>query len=145
MRYGTHCGCPLVHRIFADRDSAGVLCVDAEILSPPPVVLQDGTPVPEVEFMTKHELVKVRDKVRVFRLSVEPGESVEIEYCFYHLVVMCTEGALEQVDKSTAYSHTRNYARGDMDWSGPVGCRVLKNVGSNTLSYFVLQWRNFSL
>ncbi len=54
VRYGAHCGCPLVHRIVADRDSAGVCCVDAEILSPPPLTLQDGHPVPEIENMAKH-------------------------------------------------------------------------------------------
>ena len=157
VRYGAHCGCPLVHRIVADREGSGVLCVDAEILAPPPIVmlqqqqqqqqqqpLGNRLPVPEVEELYKHELVKVREKVRVFRLSLNVGESVDIDYSFYHLLVMCVDGILEELDKSTGYSHTKECTIGDMNWSGPVGNRMLTNIGSTVVTYFVLQWRNFS-
>ena len=144
-----------MHRIVADKEGSGVLCVDAEILAPPPPVMiqqqqqqplgNRAYPVPEVEELHKHELIKVREKVRVFRLSLEPGESVDIDYSFYHLLVMCVDdGLLEEVDSSTGYAHTRECRIGDMAWSGPVGNRVITNVGSTVVTYFVLQWRNFS-
>ena len=145
MRYGTHCECPLVHRICADSEGEGVICVDAEVLSPPPAILQHSTVLPEQETLVGHETVKVRDKVRVFRLKLDPGESIEINYNFFHLFVSCSDGELEIVDRSTGCSYNRLLVVGDMDWRGPIAGNIVRNAGVDRFICFVIQWRNFLL
>ena len=70
VRYGTHSPeCPLVHRITSSSENA-VNCFDVEVRSPPP----SRTGKVEVEEIVGHEIVKVREKIRVFKKVLKAGE-----------------------------------------------------------------------
>jgi hypothetical protein len=145
VRFGTHCSCALTHRIFAEYGGGGVFCVDAEVLGPPPLVRVDGQIVTtEVESLVQHDLVKLRDKVRVFRLVLLPGESITVDYLFFHLIVVTHTCLVRSSDKGLGVEVDELKAVGDISWHGPVRDRVVTNIGDGVYGYFVVQWRNFS-
>lgn len=145
VRYGQHCNCPLTHRITAEVGGGGVLCVDAEVLSPPPPVRTLlGAQIPETEALEGHELVKVREKVRVFRLILEPQQSLVEGYPFFHLLVVCQASKLEVFREGVSWVEERQV--GDVEWRPPVRGEQssIRNVGTTPYSCFIVQWRDFA-
>ena len=140
VRYGQHHNCPLTHVIHAVEGGGGVLCVDAEVLRPPPKT--KVTSEQEVESIQGHTLVKIREKVRVFQLNLEPKASVVCDYNFFHLVVVREMGKI----KTSTYNcveYTENKAVGDCEWHEPICSKKIENIGSTPYSCFIIQWRNF--
>ena len=147
VRYGYHCKCPLTHRIHAVVGGGGVLCVDAEVLAPPPDYCKDA---PEVEELPGHTLVKTREKARVFLLVLKPGESAVLNYAFFHLMVV-SEASL--IEASVAGAGGAGGAGagggvwveekkvGDCEWGAPLFGKTVKNVGSTQYGCYVIQWR----
>jgi hypothetical protein len=103
-----------------------------------------------VEALPGHTLAKVREKVRVFQLTLQPGESRTLDYAFFHLTVVSEAGSVERGASSSSSdgvggggSWTEEKRVGDAEWSGPVFGRTVKNVGAAQFSCYVVQWRNF--
>jgi L-threonate 2-dehydrogenase len=133
VRYGTHkTDKPLVHKITNRSKNQWMLCIDAEVLRPPPF----SCPLPLVA--EKHELVKTRDKCRVYKLTLEPGESVAVSYPFFHLTVVLCPGP---VKKETGVGWTETSSLGDVAWKEPVMNMTKSNVGSETYVEFIAEWR----
>ena len=148
VRYGYHCRCPLTHKICAEIGGGGVLCVDAEVLAPPPLILSTATNMAaeEVESLPGHELVKVREKVRVFRATLAPGEEKHLDLNFYHLQVVCQASDVRVIDAAGTPHEISSIVHacvGDIQWSGPIRNRIVSNLGDKEYSYFLVQWRNF--
>lgn len=116
--------------------------MDAEVLAPPPLLTGiDGEALPEVETMEGHQLIKLREKVRVFRATLAPGASLETTYAFFHVSVVIEGSSVEVTCEGSRWREERK--AGDMFWSGPSSKRVIKNEGSTVFSIFIIQWRNF--
>jgi len=133
VRFGEHVKQPLVHRItnISDRE---MLCIDAEVLSQPPVT----SLIPLVS--EKHELIKTRDKCRVYKLSLEPGESVTVSYPFFHLsVVLLPSTISKEVAGPIRWSETS--AVGDISWKEPTHEVIKMNIGQTTFVEFIAEWR----
>ena len=156
VRYGTHKSDPLVHKITNKSDTT-MLCIDAEILSPPPV----SCPFPLVAEC--HTLIKTRDKVRVYRMSLEPGQIVTVSYPFYHLTVVLSKGnnnkkknpSSASVDTTTdehnrikttigdgvhGLSWTNTVGIGHVEWHSPRWNVTLENVGVSLYEHYVVEW-----
>jgi hypothetical protein len=81
-------------------------CIDAEVPKQPHV-----TAFPLIA--DKHELIKARDKCRVYKLALEPGESVTVSYPFFHfLAVEKTLGSTS----SAGIRWTGTPTLGDVAW-----------------------------
>ena len=159
VRWGTHRNNPLTHMIYAEACGAGVFVVDAEVLAPPPKIYTTSSSVPgelvivpEIEVLERHEVIKIRDKIRVFKLSLLPNESIALNYEFYYLLVVCTGSEImltvPGTDRSTNCNQrimTETREAGDMLWGIPGGDEglVWKNVGTTAYTHFIVQWRNF--
>lgn len=143
VRYGYHCQCPLVHYICAEVDgSGGVLCVDAEVLSPPPLLKDNnGNVLNEVESLERHSVIKVREKVRVFKLVLQPGDNILLNYEFFHLIVVSEASDIEITNDGYTWIESKNV--GDIQWNNPIRMQQIKNVGNSSYSQFIIQWRNF--
>ena len=94
---------------------------------------------PEVEEMPGHELVKIRKKVRVFKLALTPGQELDYQYSFFHLIIVGKGGKLQIND-----SYTAEKKPGDMQFGEPAPANTnVKNVGDTEFSWFVIQWREY--
>jgi hypothetical protein len=139
VRYGTHkSDKPLVHKITNKSDKQ-LLCIDAEVLKRPPVVAA----IPLVA--EKHELIKTRDKCRVYKLSLEPDESVEVSYPFFYFLVVLQPSTIKtEIGGSGAangisWEETKNV--GDVAWKEPATGLKLTNVGTTLYEAFIAEWR----
>ena len=135
VRYGTHrTDQPLVHKI-SNRTNTAVLCIDAEILQTPPVT----SPLPLVA--EHHELIKTRDRCRVYKLTLEPGEAVTVSYPFFHCtVVLHGNTSIEKV-MGGRLRWTETFRRGDVAWKEPVMELTKSNAGPTTFVEFIAEWR----
>jgi NAD-binding of NADP-dependent 3-hydroxyisobutyrate dehydrogenase len=133
VRYGTHkTDTPLVHKItnMADKE---MLCIDAEILRRPPVTAV----IPLVA--ENHELVKTRDKCRVYKLTLEPGESVTVSYPFFHLSVVMQPGTIQK-DIGGRIQWIESSELGDVVWKEPVLEVKKRNVGTSVFVEYITEW-----
>ena len=134
VRYGTHkTERPLVHKITNTLTDRNMLCVDAEILKQPPVT----SAIPLVA--EKHELIKTRDKCRVYKLTLEPGEAVTVCYPFFYLSVVVEPGTVEkQVGGRIRWIETPEL--GDVAWKEPTMEITKRNAGQSTYIEYIAEW-----
>jgi putative dehydrogenase len=139
VRMGLHKteGPPLVHKI-TNTSSVEMLCIDAEVLRQPPVTAA-------IPLLAKfHECIKTRDKCRVYRLVLEPGESVTVTYAFFHLTVVMKPSIVEKSIGGGAGAGVRwttSSQVGDVAWHEPVTDLTQSNVGVGTYKVFIAEWR----
>jgi L-threonate 2-dehydrogenase len=139
VRYGTHkSDKPLVHKITNMTDKQ-MLCIDAEVLKKPPVTAA----IPLVA--EKHELIKTRDKCRVYKLTLEPGESVTVTYPFFHFTVVLKPSPIKTEINSgrgvPSISWSEANQLGDVAWKEPVANLKQTNVGETVYELFIAEWR----
>lgn len=133
IRYGTHkTDKPLIHKITNSSDKA-ILCIDAEVIKKPPVTAV----IPLVA--DKHELIKTRDKCRVYKLSLKPGESVQVSYPFFYLSVVLKGGTTVETEVAGPIRWTETANVGDVHWKNPATLKKT-NTGSSEYIEFVSEW-----
>ena len=136
VRYGTHkSDKPLVHKI-TNMSEVDMFCIDAEILKSPPVT----NPLPLVA--EHHELIKTRDKCRVYKLSLAPGQSVNVSYPFFYLSVVLKGSKIKIGLGREPHSVTweKHTMIGDEEWCSPVLDITIKNVGEECYEQFIAEW-----
>jgi putative dehydrogenase len=134
VRFGTHkSDKPLVHKISNTSDKP-MLCIDAEVLKRPPVTAA----IPLVA--EKHELIKTRDKCRVYKLTLEPSESVTVSYPFFYFSVVVEPGMVEK-EVGGRIRWTESSELGDVAWKEPVMDLRRTNVGSSSFVEYIAEWR----
>jgi len=140
VRYGTHkTDQPLVHKI-QNKSKKQMLCIDVEVLKQPPI----SAAIPLVA--PNHELIKTRDKIRVYKLTINPEESIEVTYPFFYISVVLIGGNLQSHLSSAAagnldLSWTSRLEKGDVYWKEPVTGLKQKNIGENTVVIYIAEWR----
>jgi putative dehydrogenase len=136
VRYGTHkSDKPLIHKITNTTDHT-MLCIDAEVLKSPPI----SCPIPLVA--QHHTLIKSRDKCRVYKLCLQPGESVTVTYPFFYLSVVL-KGTLINV-KMGNHPHFISWdwksELGDVEWKSPSVEMTLSNSTSDIFEQYIAEW-----
>lgn len=137
VRYGTHKSHkPLVHKITNNSDT-DMFCIDAEILKSPPVT----SPFPLI--LDHHSLIKTRDRCRVYKLVLEPGESVDASYPFFYLSIVLKGSKIEWKIRSNGHtiSWDKELKIGDEEWCSPTIDISIKNVGESAFEQFIAEWR----
>jgi|UPI000581A4B1 putative dehydrogenase len=138
IRFGTHKqDQPLVHR-STNQTGQQMLCIDAEVLATPPITAA----IPLVA--QHHELVKTRDKCRVYKLSLEAGESTTVSYPFFHLIVVVSKTGLIQKETLSGRGNmqwTESSERGDVAWKEPTAEIKKTNTGQSTYVEYIAEWR----
>ena len=96
VRFGTHkSDKPLVHKIQNKSDKL-MFCIDAEIIKTPPIT----SPFPLMA--EHHALIKERDRCRVYKLTLKPGETVSVSYPFFHLTIVLRGSKVKTVVGASA-------------------------------------------
>lgn len=147
IRYGAHrTENPLIHKI-TNKSATEMFCIDAEVLNSPPVV----SPIPLVA--EHHELIKTRDKIRVYKLYLEADESTIINYPFFYLEVVIRgspiriELVADTLDEGRKHSAAPKMSwlestqLGDVSWKEPCMSRKQTNVGSSPYEAYICEWR----
>jgi len=136
VRYGTHkSDKPLVHKISNDSDTE-MFCIDAEVLKSPPVT----SPFPLVA--QHHELIKKRDRCRVYKLSLLPGESVSVSYPFFYLSIVLKGSVVKTEVGSGGHSLSweKSVKLGDVEWNSPTVGIKFTNTGETAFEQFISEW-----
>jgi hypothetical protein len=120
---------PLVHQVH-NAGAAAMRLIGAEIKASPAVM----TAEPLVA--TGHQLTLERDRLRVYELALDPGESTgAIEYEFSSLTVFLTIATLLGSDRTTVH------APGDAVWLPGPAALSITNVGEERCRAAVGEWR----
>ena len=128
---------PLVHKITNISDQP-MFCIDAEVLKTPPIT----SPLPLVA--EHHTLIKERDRCRVYKLSLVPGDKVTVSYPFFHLSIVLRGSKVKTVVGASAghsISYEKTAAMGDEEWCTPVVDSTITNVGESIYEQFIAEWR----
>lgn len=138
MRFGTHkSDKPLIHKI-TNKTNKEMFCIDAEVLKSPPVTC----PLPLVA--EHHTLIKTRDKCRVYKLELEPAQSVKISYPFFYLsIVLVGSNVLVEVSGGDGHSISweKEFQIGDLEWHNPSLNMTITNKGSTKFEQYIAEWR----
>jgi hypothetical protein len=114
-----------------------MFCIDAEILKTPPVT----SPLPLV--VDHHSLIKTRDRCRVYKLLLQPGESVNVSYPFFYLCIVL-RGSKIKTELGTS-GHSISWEKeaeiGDEEWCTPTLGITISNVGDKVYEQFIAEWR----
>ncbi len=135
-RYGTHkSDKPLVHKI-TNMNDGDMFCIDAEVLKSPPVT----SPIPLVA--QHHELIKTRDRCRVYKLVLEPGQSTTVSYPFFYLSIVLKGSTVKTEIGSGGHniSWETNTVIGDVEWHSPSVDKTLTNSGDSVYEQFISEW-----
>jgi hypothetical protein len=125
---------PLIHQVH-NAGTAEMRLIGAEIKASPAVTSADPLDAPG------HRLTLERDRLRVYELALDPGESTgEIEYRFSGLTVFLTIATV-LVHEGDGAERTLVQAPADVVWRrGPTRLQ-LTNVGEAPWRAFVGEWR----
>ena len=115
-----------------------MFCIDAEVLKSPPIT----SPFPLVA--EHHEMIKERDRCRVYKLSLAPCESVTVSYPFFYLSVVLRGSTIETsigASLGRAITYAKTTSMGDEEWCSPTVDVGIKNVGEGVYEQFIAEWR----
>ena len=119
-----------------------MLCIDAEILKKPPITAV----IPLLA--ENHELIKTRDKCRIYKLTLEPGECMIVTYPFFYLTVVLKPSTIKTEigsgssgcgAPSICWEETNQI--GDVVWKEPVANLKQLNVGNTVYEIYIAEWR----
>jgi hypothetical protein len=134
VRYGMHKSeKPLVHRI-TNTSQQTMLCIDAELLTRPPITAA----IPLIA--DRHELIKTRDKCRVYKLTLPPGETCAVDYPFFYLSIIVQASAVG-IQRNERLSWEECRPRGDVLWSEPTLGLQKTNQGTTDYIEYIAEWR----
>ena len=135
VRFGTHKeDKPLVHKITNMTDKA-MFCIDAELLKSPPVT----SPLPLVAEC--HELIKTRNKCRVYHLKLIPGQKIFVTYPFFYLNIILKKGMIKTSYGMPTISWVQEFNLGDAQWKEPCVNMAIENVGDTIYEAYISEWR----
>lgn len=115
-----------------------MFCIDAEVLKSPPVTC----PLPLVA--QHHTLIKTRDKCRVYKLALMPGESVTVSYPFFYLSIVLRGAKVKTVIGASSrhsISYEKTMTMGDEEWCNPTLDISITNIGDTAYEQFISEWR----
>ena len=128
---------PLVHKI-TNKSKKELYCIDAEVLRSPPIT----SPLPLMA--EHHTMVKERDRCRVYKLLLQPGETVTVSYPFFYLSIVL-KGSRIKTTIGGMSPHSITYEKstvlGDEAWCSPTLDVTITNVGNSTFEQFIAEWR----
>jgi len=125
---------PLIHQVH-NLGSTEMRLIGAEIKVSPPVVSAAALDAPG------HRLTLERDRLRVYELALEPGQSTgPITYGFSALTVLLSVATLHTV-RGDGSEQTAIHAAGDVLWQPGPTTMTITNVGEQPCHAAVGEWR----
>jgi hypothetical protein len=125
---------PLIHQVH-NAGTGEMRLIGAEIKASPPVTSPDPLHAPG------HTLALERERLRVYELTLDPGESTgEVDYRFASLTVFLTIATL-RIRSADGSERTVVQSPADVAWSPGPSAVEITNVGEQPWRAFVGEWR----
>ena len=115
-------------------DNTDLFCIDAEIIRSPPV--KSLAPL----LAKHHELIKTRDRCRVYKLVLEAGQSVLTSYPFFYLSVVIKGSSIKTEIGPQSISWEKVYEIGDVQWNSPCTNITITNTGDQSFEQYISEW-----
>jgi len=148
VRYGDHSEeAPLIHKLTnksssetTEADDNDLVCIDAEILSSPPLMGPKREPL----VADHHELIKTREDCRVYKLTLEPNETAVASYPFFYLGVVLKGSTLRNAIAGTSecpdVAWETDCKTGDVEWNSPSAGVAITNKGDTVYERYIVEW-----
>ncbi|MEW6125455.1 MAG: hypothetical protein AB1757_00205 [Acidobacteriota bacterium] len=128
------------HRITNVGDTP-LRFIDAEILAPFGKVSKAAMQEAALEKTAGHTLILENERVRVYRLIIEPGQTIAAHaHVLPRLSVSVTSGELA-IENNNRKAKTKSFAVGDFNWHEPLKRHVLKNLGTEKYESVEIEWK----
>lgn len=130
---------PCVHKI-TNLSPAPFFVVNVEVLAArPPVTQRDPLQAEH------HALVKEQSICRIYKLSLEPGQSTTVTYAFFYVRValrggQLIENKLTSSSNKTVVQWTENLPMGDSQWLEPCVDRTITNKGDSLYEAYICEY-----
>ena len=113
-----------------------MFCIDAEVIKSPPVTC----PLPLVAEC--HSLIKKRDKCRVYKLELEPNQSVKVSYPFFYLTIVLkgSRVGMKIGNNGHGISWEKDVQLGDLEWHDPTIDVTITNKGPEKFEQYIAEW-----
>mmetsp|Transcript_15072 Transcript_15072/g.43773 ORF Transcript_15072/g.43773 Transcript_15072/m.43773 type:complete len:161 (-) Transcript_15072:143-625(-) len=126
---------PCVHKItnLSDED---MFCINVEVHDTPPLVQEAALDLPH------HTLKMTQYNCRVYSLTLEPGEKVDVTYAFFYVCVIVRGGKVKVAHaKGKGLSWEENHKVGESLWKDPCADMQLTNMGKETYEAYICEYR----
>jgi len=122
-----------VTNIHDDKD---YFYIDAQILRSPPVT----SSIPLVA--KHHQLIKTRDRCRMYRIVLEPGQSIPVNYRFFYLSVVTKRAKIktEIIVEGQSISWEKVHEIGDVEWNTPSVGSTITNTDNTFYEQCICEW-----
>ena len=111
-----------------------------DITRPPPISKQ------EAETSEFHDVLWQGDKVRVYKLSLPPGKSADISYCFFHVNITTIQGRIEReilsdntVDPTLKWTESWDGQTAVTSWNSPTLNQRITNSSDRTFEQYIVE------
>ena len=89
-----------------------------------------------------HQLIKTRDRCRVYKLTLQPGESVNVSYPFFYLSIVLRGSKIRTQLNTSGHciSWEKDTEIGDLEWCNPTLDITISNTGDKLYEQFIAEW-----
>ena len=123
---------PCVHKI-TNLSPERFWVLNVETLKQPPISQAKAMVEPH------HELLKEQPNCRVYKLSLDPGESAPMNYRFFYVQVILEGGSVQETLKDVTWKE--ELKMGDSQWKEPKVGGEIKNIGTTTYQAYICELR----
>lgn len=121
---------PCVHKI-TNLSPCLMFVVNIEILNKPPFTQGKTLNAPF------HELVREQHDCRVYKLSLQPGESASISYMFFYIRIILKGGLIRTAVKDISWEE--ELRMGDSHWKEPCPDMKIENIGKTVFEAYLCE------
>lgn len=127
---------PYVHRVATVGDAA-YRAIVAELIQPPGHVAAAST----VAETPRYKLELENERVRVFRLVLQPGESVPFHTLAPSSLIVTVSGGQISVASPAAAARFASMAPGALEWNAEAVVVGYRNIGVSTYDSVYFEWK----
>lgn len=125
---------PLTHRV-TNVGETDMRMIGIEVKASPPVTQTEPLAA------DKHELLWTRERLRAYRIALEPGESlIDLRYNFSGATVF-TQGCCLEVSEEDGHRRSLLISAGDVIWHDGPMTQSLRNIGPDACEAILAEWR----
>lgn len=128
---------PYVHRVATVGDAA-YRAIVVELIQPPGHVAAVST----VAGTPRYKLELENQRVRVFRLVLQPGESVPLHTLAPSSLTVTVSGGQISVASPAAAARFASLAPGALEWNAEAAVVGYKNIGVSTYDSVYFEWKS---
>jgi hypothetical protein len=128
---------------LSDKADSVSLSLDTLLID---IAFKNRIPISNKEALSipMHELSLESDKLRIYRVTIPSGGSLDISYPFFHLTISITSGSMNVAvitgKTESSLQWTEYVSSGTVSWNQPILDRRVTNSGDSALVQYVAEF-----